>query len=207
MKKLGFILLFTWFYSLANAGILDSILVFKNLEPDFGLDGFNTAVKSHNVNFSGIKAGIQWQEKYTAGLSYYTLGSNVNENMAYQNHTIHTSLLMSYVAVYMEYTYFENEKWELNAGTKIGFGNIYNQFTENSGSNTKINTTYYPLLAPYLSGSYKIRYWLGLGAALGITLVPVQNVSAPFVDIGIEIYFKPLYHKFIRPVFQKKKKL
>ena len=199
MKKGLPLLLFALLSLNCKAGIFDSIFVFKNPEPDFGLDGFNTTLRGHNVNFSGIKLGVQWQEKYTAGLSYYSLASSLDETVPYGRENVRGRLRMGYVSIYTEYTFFENEKWEFNLGNKTGIGRIYNRYTEVSGLEHKIGTSYFPLLCPYISGSYKILYWLGIGGSLGMTLAPEKGVTAPWVDIGIEIYFLPIYHKIIRP--------
>ncbi len=199
MKKGLPLLFFTLLCLNCNANTFDSILVFKNLEPDFGLDGFNTAVRGHNVNFSGIKAGVQWQGKYTVGLSYYSLGSSLDENVSYFGKDVRGRLKMGYVAVYTEYTFYETEKWEFNLGNKTGIGRIYNRYTDPSGTDYKIGTSYFPLLCPYISGSYKLLYWLGIGGSLGMTLAPEKGVTAPWVDLGIEIYFKPLYQRIVKP--------
>src|SRR5436305_1663661 len=86
--------------SICNAGVFDSVLVFKRVEPDFGLDGFNTIVRAHDVNFSGLKLGIQWLNKYTAGFSYYSIDSKVDDLMDYQGMKVNARLRMGYVAIY-----------------------------------------------------------------------------------------------------------
>ena len=117
-----------------SAGIFDSVLVFKRLEPDFGLEGFNTSLRNHDVTISGIKLGVQWQEKYTAGLAWYSLDSKLDEPKPWLGKSVNARLHMSYTCIYTEYSFFENEYWEWAAGLQTGIGTIYNAYTDNTGS-------------------------------------------------------------------------
>ena len=178
------------------------MLVFKRLEPDFGLEGFNTSLRNHDVTISGIKLGVQWQEKYTAGLAWYSLDSKLDEPKPWLGKSVNARLHMSYTCIYTEYSFFENEYWEWAAGLQTGIGTIYNAYTDNTGSERDIGRDYFPLISPYISGDYKLLYWLGIGGGIGMRLSPESGVTSPWIDFGVEIFFKPLYQHLIKPKFK-----
>jgi hypothetical protein len=182
----------------AKAGIFDSALVFKKIVPDFGIDGFNTVIRGHSVNFSGIKGGISWQEKYALGLSYYLIGSSVDERMLYQNQPVNARLHFGYFAIYTEYTFFTNDRWEFVAGMRPGIGRVYNAYTIGT-EERKLGQSYFPLLTPYTEFTFRLVYWLGLTGGIGYRMVPVDGLSGPWIDFGAAIFFTPLYNRFIKP--------
>ena len=186
----------------------DSVTSFKNIQPDASLDGFSTNIRSHDVALGGYHIGMQWQNKYKAGIGYYFLASSVDEYLQYQLKQIKGRLRFSYIALYGENIFYNSPHWEFRYGLKLWGGLIYNKYFLPTGDNIHLGTHFYLITSPYLTGQYKILYWLGLSGSLGYQIPVPTNIgkggdaNASYVDFSVVIFFGELYKRYLKDLVE-----
>lgn len=198
IKYFTFILLFFNCLQI-KAQLFEDVFVFRNIRPDFSIEAKQTSLRGHNVQLLGFRGGMQWQKKYKAGLGYYFMSSKVDEKLIYQGIEVPARLKFNLVSVYGEFTFYQSNKWTLNAGLQPGVGWKNNQL----GANTKLEKEVFMSLEPNISGNYKILYWVGLGGGLGYRQVllgyplSAYRLSGPDINFNVVIFFDALFKKFI----------
>lgn len=186
------------FLLLATGGYaqdLDSVILRTSPKPYFSLDSRNTVVQNNAVRFFGFKLGMEWLEKYRAGLGYYTLTSDVRENGDHQGSNVPGELSFNYSTLFAEYRFFSSKKWAMNATLHNGFGQAYLvPVNRKPGIPGRIDKQFVWLLEPQISARYNILNWLALGGALGIrkTLIPdlleTNNLNGGVVSLNFQVF-------------------
>lgn len=199
-----FSLLFLFFsWQPVNAQLFNDVFDFKEVRPDFTIDGKQTKMREHNVQIVGLRGGLQWQKKYRAGLGYHFLSSKLDEMVLFQGKEVPARLNFNIISVYGEYTFYRNNKWTLNAGLQPGMGWKNNEYFLPAGGSETLEKEVFVSMEPYVSGNYKILYWVGLGGGLGYRQVmlgyPLSSyrLSGPNINFNIVIFFDALFKKFI----------
>lgn len=182
--------------------------VFKAASPKakfvFNFDTRYTLVQNNQARISGLKAGIEWKQKFRTGLGMYALSSplvtkfttNPDQKVA------EVKMKFRYAAVYGEWVLLRNKHWELSAPLQVGFGEIRNQYFDKQDQ--LLQTDYKPLwlIEPSVAAHYKIYTWVGLGAGAGYRQMlnhqQLQNnqLNAPIYYIKVKVFVGDLYRQF-----------
>ena len=182
--------------------------IFKVSEPKakfvFNFDTRYTLLQNDPVRIGGLKAGIEWKQKFRTGFGMYALStplvtrftSNPDQKIA------EVKMKFRYAAVYGEWVLLRNKHWELSAPLQAGFGKIRNQYFDKQGQ--LLQTEYKPLwlIEPSVAAHYKIYSWVGLGAGAGyrqmLNYQQLQNnqLNAPIYYIKVKVFVGDLYRQF-----------
>ncbi|KAA9331118.1 hypothetical protein [Adhaeribacter soli] len=187
----------------------DSALV-NTLQPKvrfvFNFDTRYTLLDNDRARISGLKTGLEWKNKYRAGLGYYFLSSPLVTQLpvAADQAPVEARVKFAYVAGYGEYVFLKTERWEASVPLQIGVGKTLNQYHNQQGQ--VVNTERVPLLLfePSVSGHYKIYNWVGVGAGAGYRHMLNQarqetsHLNAPIYYVKAKLFVGELYRQVKR---------
>jgi hypothetical protein len=170
----------------------------------FNFDTRYTLLENDRARISGLKTGIEWKNKYRAGLGYYFLSSPIVTKLpaTIDQAAVEARVKLAYAAVYGEYVLVRSRKWEVSTPVQLGFGLTRNQYQNNKGET--ISTARVPLwlIEPSVSGHYKVYSWAGIGAGAGYRQVLCQanretsQLNAPIYYIKAKFFVGELYRQF-----------
>lgn len=170
----------------------------------FNFDTRYTLLENDRARISGLKTGLEWVNKYRAGLGYYFLSSPIVTQLpaTTDQAAVEARVKFAYVAGYGEIILLKNKRWEASLPVQIGFGKTLNQYRNQQGE--IVNTEKVPLMLvePSVSGHYKIYSWVGIGAGAGYRQMlsasnrETNHLNAPIYYIKAKIFAGELYRQF-----------
>ena len=182
MKK-TILIIFLLSCSLVCFAQIDSTFKIPKPKLVFGFDGRFSFVKYDAVTISGLKIGLDFDNRVRVGLGIYGLLKPA-EYSSYAKLTINkidTPVLYNsktklwYGAAYIEYVITHKKRWEVSTPIQFGIGkaqidasyigNPSNEIKKLINEGDLVKTVY--LIEPSVTGYYKIFNWFGLGAGLG----------------------------------------
>lgn len=185
---------------------LDSVINNQSPTPFFTLDSRNSNINATPIRMFGIKIGLEWADKYRAGFGHYRLFSDPKETVRYgpTNSAIRSRLRFRYFTLFGEYRFLKTKKWTATGTFHFGLGQAFYEPLNKKNLSGRIKKETVLLIGPYLSGSYRIIPWLGVGGGLGYrkTLVPdllsTKGLNGGIVSIGIQVYPFALYEAIFK---------
>jgi hypothetical protein len=176
------------------------------------LDGKNSFIRDVKTNLFGLQAGYTYNHRTNVYIGYYTsLSDNIriiDNPTALVGKTDTNTLFSEYGLAYFnfgcEYYFYNSKKWRFALPVAIGIGSGWDkQFTQK-----KVFRDQYNFAMPVDVGfyaSYKIKWWIWVGAGIGTRLSLFSNeYSGPFYTGGFNIRFGEIYnrsHKWVKKTF------
>ncbi len=177
-------------------------------------DSRNSFISNSRAKILGVKLGLNYGNRLHIGIGYnqlYPPATDFNKQVYYKNSlglrdSVTARLRLYYIAVYMEYVFYQTNHWSLSMPLQLGIGKTYYKY-ELYGLKRVREENLNFIYEPAVSINYKIVKWFGLGADMGFRFMVTgdrklnQKFNAPTYAFKILIYYSEIY----RTLFPKKR--
>lgn len=192
----------------AEAQILDTISYSLAQKPKLFLNfvPFNSYISRDIANFSGIRAGLNFNKRIKFGLGYFALtNSSVvspvlieDDGVAYETSG---ELNFHFFSVTTEYIFYQNQPWQLSfIPLQLGFGRAgYDYIRRSEFKRVATKRESILILHPDFAAQYSILEWLGLGATLGYRVslngskIVQEDFNSPTFSLTLKVFVDELY--------------
>jgi hypothetical protein len=141
-------------------------------KPFVSLTGYTTFIKGDWAAFSGIRAGLNFNNTFKFGVGVSHLSSSVVTSIPVSENTLsyttNASMHFTYGEVSAEYIFYNEGPWQLSIPLVIGCGNAhYNYISRTNSVLTQSSNYTVWITEPEIAAQYTIFKWLGAGASVG----------------------------------------
>ncbi|MEQ8908299.1 MAG: hypothetical protein RIC95_03840 [Vicingaceae bacterium] len=170
-------------------------------ELDFRLDSRNSFINQNGVKVFGFKLGAQFDEKLSFGLGYNFLWSELTKEFTIEGKLINMKLGYYYFSPYVEYVFYEDQKWQLSIPVQFGLGESYYENNQEVGARY-INRQFVASYEPAIAFQYRFFTYFGAGMGVGYRLMLVPNTeieeqfTSPVYIFKFKVYFEKLLEDF-----------
>ncbi|MCB0738874.1 MAG: hypothetical protein KDC92_15300 [Bacteroidetes bacterium] len=170
----------------ANSSFLHSI---RSSEPYLSLSADNSKFTNRGVQFLGLGAGLQIEEKYALGFSYNWLNNRVITSEFNTGGKL-DRIQFRYAQLLGSFQYYNHLKLSSSIELAIGAGNITRWLLpqELYGPTSRV-----ALLEPAIRARYNILNWLSFSFMLGLRVCAVQkpfrasDINSAKIDVGLSV--------------------
>lgn len=165
---------------------------------EFKLDSRNAFISNTGVRVFGFKLGLNYADKLSMGIGYNQLWSQPSNQISYEGTKYKADVNYYYFSPYLEYTFYQDNKWEFSIPVQFGLGESWYSF-EHSNSNHITSRQYVLSYEPAITVQYKFLQYFGVGAGVGYRLMIVPNSSideqftSPVYIFKFKIFFQEIY--------------
>jgi hypothetical protein len=113
--------------------------------------------------------------------------------------TVAAKLNYGLFSLYSNIVIARTRKWEFTVPLELGFGSSSYTYNNKAGTLKEFAKGGIITVEPMFMAEYKIFRWLGVGAGLGLRLVPVgnrlmkENFNSLLWDANMSVYFGEIY--------------
>jgi hypothetical protein len=194
--------------SAQTVNLSDSLrMVFKQKKsPSFKFDTRNSFITGSTAKVYGIKAGISFGKRFSAGLGYNFIGTELTEELVLPNKSIVSAdIRMNYLAPFVEYSFYQKGPWEVSVPIQLGVGKSFLRYEYN---NQKVVTSRNTVMIyePGMTFEYKILKLIGVGAGFGYRIMLKNNreieqqFTSPVYALRLRLIFDELYGRYKRHI-------
>jgi hypothetical protein len=170
----------------------------ENPKFEFKLDSRNAFISNTGVRVLGFKLGLNFADKLSFGLGYNQLWSQPSNQIRYEGVEYNADVNYYYFSPYLEYTFYQDRKWEFSIPVQFGLGESWYNFEQ--GNSNRITARQFVLsYEPAITVQYKFLQYFGVGAGVGYRLMIVPNSSideqftSPVYIFKFKIFFQEIY--------------
>jgi hypothetical protein len=170
----------------------------ENPKFEFKLDSRNAFISNTGVRVLGFKLGLNFADKLSFGLGYNQLWSQPSNQIRYEGVEYNADVNYYYFSPYLEYTFYQDRKWEFSIRVQFGLGESWYNFEQ--GNSNRITARQFVLsYEPAITVQYKFLQYFGVGAGVGYRLMIVPNSSideqftSPVYIFKFKIFFQEIY--------------
>jgi hypothetical protein len=173
----------------------------QRITPSFKFDTRNSFITGNSAKVYGIKAGISFGKRFSVGVGYNFIGTELQETIVVNEKYVSADIRMNYVAPFIEYSFYQRGPWELVTPIQIGVGNSFLQYSTEEGQRV-INKSSVVLYEPGMAFEYKIMKMLGVGVGLGYRIMLKNNrgieqqFTSPVYALRVRLIFDELYRRY-----------
>ncbi|HEX5001253.1 MAG TPA: hypothetical protein VFW78_02055 [Bacteroidia bacterium] len=199
-----------------NAAVDTPLVSFKNKPTPFvTYDIAGSLLGGHGATTFELRGGLDFKKKVRLSVGWaWVLSDIVDKNKEVvlesgKDSIVPADLRMQFATVNAEYTFFDNDRWQITVPVSTGYGMSYYRYNERvDGVYKKQKTDKNPVavFGPSLTVTYKLLKWVGVSAGLGYRFMIKDNdevrqrLSSPIYTIKARIFFDEIY----KSVFPKK---
>ncbi len=145
----------------------------------FRFDNRNSFITNYRAWIYGVKIGLQFKDKFRAGLDFSMLhtGIYINQNIEYNGeiyNEISSKLHLEYASIFAEYVFYKTSKWEFTLPIQIGGGVSYFKYDLDNKTFTN-NMAPVIMYEANITGQYKIIKGIGVGTGIGYRIMLLSN--------------------------------
>jgi hypothetical protein len=194
--------------SSVTAQLTDTITYSLRQKPRFfiTLASFNTFIDHQYANISGLRLGLNYNQRIRFGVGFFSLAnnaviSNINVNDGDSSYYADANLNFGFVSFSAEYFFFNQYPWQCTITPfQLGIGGAKYEYVkepQHIGTSTKKETII--LYQPEISAQYSIFQWLGVGVTTGYryTLLrskkATQHLNAPTFAVDVRLFIDEIY--------------
>lgn len=174
---------------------------------DVRLDSRNSFVSARFARIMGVKLGADFDNKVKVGLGFNLLRNEVTEmrmiqNSQNENEEVNARFRLFYFSPYLEYSFYNQDRWEISILTHLGVGASNFEYTDKYGKTNQTDSEALAMWEPYMTAEYRLWKYIGLGAGVGYRLVYApsafsrRRLNSPIYVFKLKFYFKPLFEYF-----------
>ena len=174
---------------------------------DVRVDSRNSFVAARFARIMGIKLGADFNNKVKMGMGFNILRNEVTEdriirNSQNDNEEVNARFRLFYFSPYLEYAFYNQDRWEISILTHLGVGASHFEFTDQYGKMDQTQSEVLTMWEPYMTAEYRLWEYIGVGAGVGYRLVYApsafsrQRLNSPIYVFKVKFYFKPLFEYF-----------
>jgi len=160
-------------------------------------DSRTSFINQTGVRVSGFKLGIQFDNKLSFGLGYNYLGSRVRRELEVDRNIYYVRLRFNVVSPYLEYIFYQDERWELSIPLQFGFGKSYYSNENDIGPN-RFKSDFVATYEPAITFQYRFLKYFGAGMGIGYRLMIIpnrgveENFTSPVYIFKLKLYFQDI---------------
>ncbi len=169
----------------------------------FGLDGKNSFIRDLKLSMYGAQVGYLYNKRTNIHLGFYTTYNK--KRRMYDNptagmdrtdsNTVYNKFGMAYFNIEAEYYFYNSCKWRFSIPAGVGLGMGWDKYYKKDEFTHKTNTLVIPLELGF-NASYKIAWWVWLGAGLGTRVsLAGGKYNGPFFTYGLQFQTEEIYNK------------
>jgi hypothetical protein len=173
----------------------------QRITPSFKFDTRNSFITGSTAKVYGLKAGVNFGERFSMGLGYNFIGTQLQENVLLNDKETTADIRMNYWAPYAEYSFYERGPWELSAPIQFGVGSSFLRVSDENGRRT-INRSRVILYEPGMAFEFKILKLIGVGVGFGYRIMLKNNraieqqFTSPVYALRARLIFDELYRHY-----------
>lgn len=176
--------------------------VFKQrVTPCFKFDTRNSFITGSTAKIYGIKAGVTFGTRFSAGIGYNFIGTELQEELISDGRWTRADIRMNYLAPFVEYSFFQRGPWEVTAPIQFGVGNSFLRVVSDEGT-TILNKGRVVLYEPGMAFEFKILRLIGVGAGFGYRIMLKNNkgiqqqFTSPVYALRCRLIFGEVYSRY-----------
>jgi hypothetical protein len=187
-----------------TVNLSDSLrMVFKQKKsPSFKFDTRNSFITGSTAKVYGIKAGISYGKRFSIGLGYNFIGTELTQELELSDNSIvPADIRMNYLAPYVEYSFYQKGPWEVSVPIQLGVGKSFLRYVSNE-EKMVINRNTVVIYEPGMTFEYKILKLIGVGAGFGYRIMLRNNrdieqqFTSPVYALRLRLIFDELYGRY-----------
>ncbi len=173
----------------------------QRITPSFKFDTRNSFITGNTAKVYGIKAGINFGKRFSVGVGYNFIGTELQETIILNDKEVRADIQMNYIAPFVEYSFYQRGPWELSAPIQLGVGNSFLRVNDEQGSRV-INRDKVVLYEPGMAFEFKILNLIGVGAGFGYRIMLKNNrgieqqFTSPVYALRARLIFDELYRRY-----------
>lgn len=133
-------------------------------------DSRYSILNHHFCTINGLKAGIEFKNRFRMGGAIYFLSTGIptrQASPAEADPNTESTLRFRYLAGYGEYVLLETPRWELSAALQFGLGSASLNYRDMDGIDRRTTPEFLGVTEPSVLAQFKILRWAGVGAGAG----------------------------------------
>lgn len=187
-----------------TVNLSDSLrMVFKQKKsPSFKFETRNSFITGSTAKVYGIKAGISYGKRFSIGLGYNFIGTELTQELELPDNSIlPADIRMNYLAPYAEYSFYQKGPWEVSVPIQLGVGKSFLRY-ESNDEKVVINRNTVVIYEPGMTFEYKILKLIGVGAGFGYRIMLRNNpeieqqFTSPVYALRLRLIFDELYGRY-----------
>ena len=173
----------------------------QRITPSFKFDTRNSFITGNTAKVYGIKAGINFGKRFSVGVGYNFIGTELQESIILNDKEVRADIQMNYIAPFVEYSFYQRGPWELSSPIQLGVGNSFLRVNDEQGSRV-INRDKVVLYEPGMAFEFKILNLIGVGAGFGYRIMLKNNrgieqqFTSPVYALRVRLIFDELYKRY-----------
>jgi hypothetical protein len=173
----------------------------QRITPSFKFDTRNSFITGNTAKVYGIKAGINFGKRFSVGVGYNFIGTELQESIILNDKEVRADIQMNYIAPFVEYSFYQRGPWELSSPIQLGVGNSFLRVNDEQGSRV-INRDKVVLYEPGMAFEFKILNLIGVGAGFGYRIMLKNNrgieqqFTSPVYALRARLIFDELYKRY-----------
>lgn len=183
MKRLQqLIVLFVFFHQTGNAQMFDTIARSFREKPSlyFNWGSQYSFISNQFASVTNIKAGVDFGGSFKLGLAYNWLTKKFPvRSMRLEGKSRDARLHFNYAALFAEYSFFRNERWEATIPVQIGAGFSHYSYMNDLAERTHLKKKFFVLYEPMMTIQYRFLRYFGVGCGVGFRLMLINTTVIP----------------------------
>ncbi len=169
------------------------------------VDSRYSIINHHFSTINGLKLGLEWRGRVRTGAAFYFLSSRIPTRLEPPTNAADeadATLRFYNIALYGEYVFIENPRWELGMNLQGGMGSVRVEYdladTARNNPRTRTPSDFIALVEPSMAAQLRVFSWASLGAGAGwrqpLFVDPVvrREISGPIFYLRAKILVAPL---------------
>jgi hypothetical protein len=206
MKRLAALLLLVLNGSVLHAQLFAEIGESFRKKPKFffNFTQYNSFINRESANFSGVRAGLEFNKKARVAVGYSWLYSDIVDRISVSkndvSYTTNGQLKFNYVNTSFEYEFYSDYPWHVSVPLVVGAGGAHYEYIDRF-TRERVTTDNFPvvLFEPSVNATYNIIDWVGISGGLGYRVALnaskglKKNFNSPIYVIQLKIFFDEIY--------------
>jgi len=184
----------------------------------FNFTQYNSFINRETANVSGIRAGLEFNQKVRVAVGYSWLYSDIVDRITVTKNDVsyqtNGQLKFSYINTSFEYEFYSDYPWHISVPLVLGSGGAHYEYIDRF-SRERVTTDNFPvvLFEPSVNAQYNIIDWVGISGGLGYRVALnaskefKKNFNSPIYVIQLKFFFDEIYKEaFPNGLWNKAKK-
>ena len=202
-----------------RAQVLDEIGESFKKKPKFffNFTQYNSFINKETANVSGIRAGLEFNEKVRLAAGYSWLYSDIVDKIEVTrndvSYTTNGQLKFNYFHTSFDYEFYSDYPWHISVPLVVGAGGAHYEYIDRvTGERTTTANFPVVLFEPSINAQYNIIDWVGISGGLGYRVALnsskefKKNFNSPIYVIQLKFFFNELYKEIFPNGLKRKAK-
>lgn len=219
MKRLKIIFVFLFYAAVAHAQLFEEIGESFRKKPKFffNFTQYNSFINKESANLSGIKAGLEFNDKVRVAVGYSWLYSDIVDRISISkndlSYTTNGQLKFKYINTSFEYEFYSDYPWHISLPLVVGAGEAHYEYIDRvTRERTRTENSNVVLFEPSVNAQYNIIDWVGISGGLGYRVALnaskelKKNFNSPIYVIQLKFFFDEMYKEMFPNGLKRKEK-